>query len=113
MEVFDVIKPPNEAELSRLLRARSLSKVVGLTLRRQPDELSARRNKGGKFNNDEIKIKFFPSVVYADPPASVVGTVSEEVVVGGVVLFEGGQAGSINVDGQDPNEENNRLTFSA
>ena len=100
MDIFNIISPPNEAELSRLLRSNPLTgAVLELTVIRQVDELTARRN-----NNPEPQaLEFQVETIYTTRPTTILGSVAMDDIA---------KPGRIDAMDSSENEEQNHLTLT-
>ena len=73
MNVYDIISPANEHELSEDLRARSLTaRVLELTVKKTRDELSIRRGDV----SDEEQLQFYIDTLHLDRPTAIMGKIA-------------------------------------
>lgn len=73
MEIFDITSPPNEFELSKLIRRSPLTgAVLELTVIHEPDELSARRNNKPVSKN----LQFTIETIHTTRPVAILGQVA-------------------------------------
>ncbi len=100
MDIFNIIAPPNEAELSRLLRAAPLTgAVLRLTVERQRDELSLRRGTPPAVEDFEFAV----DTIYTTRPTAILGT---------IMVGETNKSGRIDAIGDGVEEEQNLLTLT-
>lgn len=107
MKHYDIILPPNQAELDRMLQQRSIlsGAVLQLTVKRMPDDLSERRATATTpVGNDREDCEFSIEAVHTvPPPTAIVGVINDN----------GEQrAARINIVGSDEDTERNTLTLT-
>ena len=91
MKVYDITSPANEAELGQALRSMPLTgAVLKLTVERQLDEFSARREV-----SEPEEMDFTPETIYTTRPTVILGSVA----------IRGMRVGEARIDAEDNGED--------
>lgn len=97
MRVYDIIKPANEQELSQELRSKPLAnRVIQLTVKEVPDELSLRRED----TPVEEEFAFRVDTLHLDRPTAVMGAIA---------VAEALRTARIDATGDNEDDRENKL----